>query len=177
MELIDLVTYLKWPYSDGFNFPTWIPDLNSHSPAFLFLLMLLFALQWLSLHWEILIVLLSQFPLTFCQTQNRMPCFTLWLFLCWLGSSSKSFERCSWDYIFKFSASPAASEFCEWVQAGIDVYIPHRKYLVKPHSSPWFLSGTPTSICHFFCPSVCQSIAHHISGTIHHLIISFGTRI
>ena len=27
--------------------------------------------------------------------------------------------------IFKLGASAAASEFCEWVQVGIDVYIPH----------------------------------------------------
>ena len=46
------------------NFPTWIPDFDSHSPAllYLFLLALLFVLQWLSLHWEILIMLLPQFP-------------------------------------------------------------------------------------------------------------------
>ena len=25
-----------------------------------------------------------------------------------------------------------------FVQVGIDVYIPHCKYQVKPHSSPWF---------------------------------------
>ena len=32
-----------------------------------------------------------------------------------------------WKDIFKLRASAAAaSEFCEWVQAGIDVYIPHR---------------------------------------------------
>ena len=42
----------------------------------------------------------------------------------------------SWEYIFKSSASAAASEFCEWVQVGIDTYIPHREYQVKPHSSP-----------------------------------------
>ena len=36
------------------------------------------------------------------------------------------------------SASAAASESCEWIQAEIDVYIPHCKYQVKPHSSPWF---------------------------------------
>ena len=44
-----------------------------------------------------------------------------------------------WKDIFKLraSAAAAASEFCEWVQAGIDVYIPHRKYQVKPHSSSW----------------------------------------
>ena len=43
-----------------------------------------------------------------------------------------------WEDIFKLSASAAASEFCEWVQVGIDAYVPHRKYQVKPHSSPWF---------------------------------------
>ena len=34
------------------------------------------------------------------------------------------------------SASAVASEFCEWVQVGNDVYIPYHKYQVKPHSSP-----------------------------------------
>ena len=42
-----------------------------------------------------------------------------------------------WEDIFKLGASAAASEFCEWVQAGIDVYIPHRKYQFKPHSFSW----------------------------------------
>ena len=37
----------------------------------------------------------------------------------------------------KLSASAAVSEICEWVQVGIDAYIPHCKYQVKPHSSPW----------------------------------------
>ena len=46
---------------------------------YLFLLTLVFVLQWLSLHWEILIILLSQFPLTFPQTQNRMSCFIAYL--------------------------------------------------------------------------------------------------
>ena len=41
-----------------------------------------------------------------------------------------------WKDIFKLSASVAASEFCEWVQVGTDVKIPHRKYQDKPHSSP-----------------------------------------
>ena len=40
-----------------------------------FLLMLVFVLQWLSLHCEVLIILLSQFPLTFQQTQTGMLCF------------------------------------------------------------------------------------------------------
>ena len=41
-----------------------------------------------------------------------------------------------WEDIFKPGASAAASEFCEWVQVGIAVYMPHRNYSVKPHSSP-----------------------------------------
>ena len=57
------------------NFPTQIPDCGPHSPALLvyfFLLMLVFVLQWLSLHWEILIMLSPQFPLTFHHIHNRM---------------------------------------------------------------------------------------------------------
>ena len=53
-----------------------------------------------------------------------------------------------WEDIFKLSASAAASEFCERVQAGIDVYIPHRKYQVKPHSSPWFSAACAAAIVH-----------------------------
>ena len=58
-----------------------------------------------------------------------------------------------WEDIFKIGASAAASEFCEWVQVGIDVYIPHRKYQVKPHSSPWFSAACATAIVHrnHFC--------------------------
>ena len=54
----------------------------------------------------------------------------------------------AWEDIFKVSASAAASEFCEWVQVGIDVYISHRKCQVKPHSSPWFSVAYATVIVH-----------------------------
>ena len=59
-----------------------------------------------------------------------------------------------WEDTFKLSASAAASEFCEWVQVGIDVYIPHRKCQVKPHSSPWCSAACAAAIVHrnqFFC--------------------------
>ena len=46
-----------------------------------------------------------------------------------------------WEDIFKLGAFAAATEFCEWVQIVNDVYIPHHKYQVKPHSSPWFSSA------------------------------------
>ena len=53
-----------------------------------------------------------------------------------------------WEDIFKLSASATAGEFCEWVQVGIDLYIPHRKYQVKPHSSPWFSASCAAAIVH-----------------------------
>ena len=58
-----------------------------------------------------------------------------------------------WDNILKLGASAAASEFCEWVHVGIDVYIPHRKYQIKPHSSPWFSASCAAAIVHrnHFC--------------------------
>ena len=59
--------------------------------------------------------------------------------------------------IFKLNASDAASKFCGWPQVGIDVYIAHLKYQVKPHSSPWFLAARAAAIVHrnhFF--GLCQ---------------------
>ena len=41
-----------------------------------------------------------------------------------------------------------ASESCEWVQVGIYVYISHRKYQVKPRSSPWFSAACAAAIVH-----------------------------
>ena len=58
------------------------------------------------------------------------------------------FRDVPWENIFKLSASAAASEFCKWFQVGIDVYIPPRKYQVKPHSSPWFSAACTTAIVH-----------------------------
>ena len=52
------------------------------------------------------------------------------------------------EYIFKLSASVAASEFCQWVQIGTGVYIPHYKYQVKPHSSLWFSAACAAAINH-----------------------------
>ena len=122
--------------------------------------MLVFVLQWLSLHWEILIMLLSQFPLTFQYTQNRIPRFIAWLMTYdlvydydWDGFCDH-FRDVPWEDIFKLSASAAASEFCEWFQDGIDVSIPHLKSQVKPHSSPRFSAAFGAAIVHkitFFC--------------------------
>ena len=59
-----------------------------------------------------------------------------------------------WEDILKLSASAAARQCSEWGQVGIDVYIPHRKYQVKPHISPWFSAACAAAIFHrnyFFC--------------------------
>ena len=67
-----------------------------------------------------------------------------------------------WEDMFKLSASAAAaaaaaSQFSERVQVETDVYIPHHKDQVKPHSSPWFSAACVAAIVHrnhFFC--LCQ---------------------
>ena len=43
-----------------------------------------------------------------------------------------------WLDIFKHDATYAAKEITEWVEIGIDCYIPLRKFQLKSHSSPWF---------------------------------------
>ena len=53
-----------------------------------------------------------------------------------------------WEGISKLGASNATSEFCEWIQVGIDVYIQNRKYQVKPHSSLWFSAACTAAIVH-----------------------------
>ena len=53
-----------------------------------------------------------------------------------------------WEDVFKLSASAAASDRFVWVQIGLDVYIPYRKYQVKPHSSPWFSAACAAAIVH-----------------------------
>ena len=70
------------------NFPNRIPDCDSHSPV-----LLDFLFFWrcicstiVSLHWETLIML-SQFPLTFRQTQNSMP------------QQDAPFYRIAYDYL------------------------------------------------------------------------------
>ena len=71
-ELISQMTFLRWL--------TFLLGSLTVKPTilffwiYLFLLTLVFVLQWPFLKWEIL-VMLSQFPLTFYQTQNERPCF------------------------------------------------------------------------------------------------------
>ena len=69
-------------------------------------------------------MLLSQFPLTFQLIHNNALFHRIaydyshadWDGLC------DHLRDVPWEDIFKLSASAAVSEFCEWVQVGIDIY-------------------------------------------------------
>ena len=80
---------------------------------YLFLLTLIFVLQWLSLHGEILIMLLSQFHLlsnklkTGCPISSHAYSHANWDGLC------DHLRDVPWQDIFKRNASAAASEFFE----------------------------------------------------------------
>ena len=136
------------------NFPTWVPDCYSHSPALLDLL----------LSSDTGICSTMAFPplgnsdLVVASVSIDFPYYSQWDAL--PHRIACDYSRAYWNGlcnhlrdvpcadIFKLGASAVASEFCEWVQVGIDVYIPHRKYQVKPHSSPWFSAACTAGIVH-----------------------------
>ena len=135
------------------NFATWIPDSDSHSPA--------------------LLDLFISSDASICSTKAFPPLGNSDNVVVSVVQRDAPFHRIAyeysradwdglrdhlrdvpWDDIFKINASAAASELGEWVQVGIDVFIPHRKYQVKPHSSQWFSAACAAVIVHrnhFFC--------------------------
>ena len=141
------------------NFPTRIPDCNSHNPALLDLFLtsdasICFIMAHLPLGNSDHVVVSfsidfpsnSQWDAPFHHIPYDYSCAD------WDGLRDH-LRDVPWEDIFKLSASTAASEFCEWFQVGIDVYIPDRKYQVKPHSSPWFSAACATVVVqrnHFF---------------------------
>ena len=50
--------------------------------------------------------------------------------------------------VFKLGASAAAIEFCEHIQVGTDVYIPHHNYQFQSRSSPWFAAACAAALAH-----------------------------
>ena len=118
---------------------------------YFFLLMLVFALQLISIHWKILIMLLPQFPFFFLLNSKRDAPFHCIAYDCSCAdrdSLCDHLREVPWKYIFKVSVSAAASKFWKWLQVRIDVYIPHRKYHVKSHTSPWFSAACTAAIVH-----------------------------
>ena len=124
------------------NFPTQIPDCDSHSPA----LLDLFLSSDASICSTMAFPPLGNSDHVVVSVSIDFPSYS---------QQDALFHHIAYDYshvgrdglhhhlrdvpgedIFKLSA--AANEFCEWVQVGVDVCIPHERYQVKSHSSPWF---------------------------------------
>ena len=139
------------------NFPTQIPDCDSHSPALLDLsissdtsICSTMAFPPLQNSDHVVVSVSIDFPINSKQDTlfHRMVIDCGWDGRADWDGLHDHVRVVPWEDIFKLGASTAASEFCEWVQVGIDVYIPHCKYQVKPHSSPWFSAACAAAIVH-----------------------------
>ena len=124
------------------NFTTRIPDCDSHSPALLDLFLSsdasicsTMAFPPLGNSDHVVVSVFIDFLINSKQDKPFHHVAYDYSRADWDGLRNHSRDA-PWEDIFKLDTSAAASEFCEWVQVGIDVYIPHRKYQVKPHSSP-----------------------------------------
>ena len=141
------------------NFPTWMPDCDSHSAALLDFFLSSDASICSRMAFPPLgnsdhVVSVSiDFPAN-SQQDTPFHCIAYHYSHADSDGLRDHLRVVPWEDIFKLGPSAAASEFFEWVQVGIDVYIPHRKYQVKPHSSPWFSLACAAAIFHrnhFFC--------------------------
>ena len=136
------------------NFPTRIPDCDSHSPALLDLFISSDASICSTIAFHPLgnsdhaaVSVSVDFPINSKQDTLFHRVAYDYSRADWDGLRDH-LRDVPWEDAFKPSASAAASEFCEWVQVGIDVYIPHHKYQVKSHSSPWFSAACAAAIVH-----------------------------
>ena len=115
------------------NFSTWIPNCDSHSPALLDLVFSSDACSTIAfppLENSDLVVPASIDVSLNSKRNASFHCITYnYSHADWDGLCAH-LKSVSWKDIFKCSASAAASKFWEWVQVGIDVYIPHCKYQV-----------------------------------------------
>ena len=134
------------------NFPTSIPDCDSHSPAVLHVFIYsnasicsILAFSPLGNSDHVFVSIFIDFPINSKQDalfhRITYDCSHAdWDTLC------DHLRDVPWGVIFKLSASAEASEFWDWFQVVIDLYIPHHKYQVKPLSSPWFSAACAAAI-------------------------------
>ena len=134
------------------NFPTSIPDCDSHSPAVLHVFIYsnasicsILAFSPLGNSDHVFVSIFIDFPINSKQDalfhRITYDCSRAdWDTLC------DHLRDVPWGVIFKLSASAEASEFWDWFQVAIDLYIPHHKYQVKPLSSLWFSAACAAAI-------------------------------
>ena len=116
------------------NFPTRIPGCDSHSPALLDLFISsdasicsTMAFPPLGNSDHVVVSVSIDFP-TNSQQDAPFHCIAYDYSRADWDGLRDHLRDVPWEDIFKLSASTAASEFCEWFQVGIDVYIPHCRY-------------------------------------------------
>ena len=116
------------------NFPTRILDYDSHSPALLDLFISsdasicsAMAFPPLGNSDHVVVSVSIDFPINSKQDTPFHRMAYDYSHADWDGLRNH-LRDVSWENIFKLGASTATSEFCEWVQVGIDIYIPHGMY-------------------------------------------------
>ena len=130
MELIDLVNSYNFSISNDLtqmvNFPTRIPDCDSHSPALLDLFISsdasicsTMAFPPLGNSDHVVVSVSIDFPIN-SKWDASFHC-VVYDYSCadWNGLHDH-LRDVPWEDIFKLSASAAAVEFCKWVQVRID---------------------------------------------------------
>ena len=154
VELIDLVNSVIIFVSQMINFPTRIPDCDCHSPALLDFFLSSDASICSRMAFPPLgnsdhaVASVSIDFLSNLQQDALLHHIAYdYSHADWDGLRDH-LRDVPWEDIFQLSASAAANEFCEWVQIGIDVYILHGKYQVKPYSSPRFSAACAAVIVH-----------------------------
>ena len=118
------------------NFPTRIPDCDSHNPALLDIFISSDASICSTMTFppfgnsdHVVVAVSIDFPTNSKQDAPSRHIAYEYSRADW-GGLRDHLRDFPWEDIFKLSASAAVYEFCEWVQVGIDVYIPHCKYQV-----------------------------------------------
>ena len=157
MELVELansvIIFLTHGVFYSENFPTQIPDCDSHSLTLLncFFFLVLVLLQWLPLHWKILITFLSQFSLTFLQTQREMPFFIPQLMpvLLLIGTVCMIIREMLHERILlNLVLLLLVLTFVRVTLLKL-VYISiYHQYQIQPHSSQWLSAACAAAITH-----------------------------
>ena len=158
-ELSYSYNYISNDLTQIVNFPPRIPDCDSHSPAFLdfFLssdasIRSTMAFPPLENSGHVVVSVSIDFP-SYWKQDAPFHCIAYDDSRVDLDGYRDHLRGIPCEDIFKLNASAAAKEFCARVQVGIDVYIPHRKYQARPHSSLWFSAACAAAIVprnHFF---------------------------